>query len=1090
MLRDRRSIIRPFLHDNAMPSTYDPKSIEPKWRKYWEENKTFRTEDPSGLRPPRIQSGAGSSLAKGRTASKGKFYALIEFPYPSGEGLHVGHPRSYTAMDIIVRKRRMEGYDVLYPIGFDAFGLPAENYAIKTKTHPAITTQKNIAHFTDQLKSLGFSFDWDRAVDTTDPDYYKWTQWIFLQLYKHGLAYKTEIAINWCLNCKIGLANEEVIAGRCERCGGPVEKRLKSQWMLKITEYADRLLSDLDSTQYLEKIKTQQREWIGKKQGINITYRLEDRDGITAEGSPVRTGSLNVTVFTTRPDTNFGATFVVIGPEHQLIANPQSLGLPVKLVEGIEAYKKETILQKDFDRTADNRKKTGVFTGLYCVNPLNGYRMPLYVADYVLGNVGTGAVVGVPGHDKRDFEFAQAFNIPVVRVVQKDKEDVGDIVSLDQVQEHEGTMINSGFLDGMDIHAATGAMMDHIEKEGYGKRVISYKLRDWVFSRQRYWGEPIPLVYCEKCAQKKHRFVLLHGYNASPTNEKFFPWLQRELEGKGFEVVKPEIDFSKGSDAAVEDLLAKGILDCDTTVIAYSLSGSLMLKLLATGKAFVHQLLMVAPPIAGGPFRDGKERPGVSGFCDWKFDYEAAKENAAHITVLSDLEDHIIPPAEPREAARKLGAYLKEVKAAVPHFGSSEAPEILTAAMTCMKLNPGWIPLPDDHLPLKLPDVPMYEPTDTGESPLANLTDWINVPCPQCGSPAKRETDTMPNWAGSSWYFLRYIDPRNNQELASMDKLKEWMEVDWYNGGMEHTTLHLLYSRFWNKFLYDIGAVPTSEPYMKRTSHGMILGEGGMKMSKSKGNVVNPDDIVARYGADTLRLYEMFMGPFDQAIPWDSKGVEGCHRFIQRVWKLVTEKTSLRPVNAREGEARTDAEVPSPRRRGPLSTKSPQPPLKKGEEFVDDPKLTKLLHKTIKKVGEDIERMGFNTAVSACMILLNEAQEQEKVSRTFSETFVMILSPFVPFMAEELWSSFGNKASVSHQPWPAYDPALVKDDEITLVVQVNGKVRDSLTVPADITKEDALKLAYEREDVKKWIEGKKVSKEVFVPGKLVSIVAQ
>jgi leucyl-tRNA synthetase len=819
---------------------YDHKKIEKKWQERWEKEGLYKAKDFS---------------------NKPKYYFLIEFPYPSGDGLHVGHPRSYTALDILARKKRMEGYNVLFPIGFDAFGLPSENYAIKTGVHPAITTKKNIETFTKQLKSIGFSFDWSRVITTTDPDYYKWTQWIFLKLYKHGLAYKDKMPINWCLSCKIGLANEEVVNGQCERCGGDVEKREKEQWMLKITKYADKLIEGLDKIDYWDKIKNQQINWIGRKEWIDISY-------------PVKGTNEKIVVSTTRPDTNFGATFVVLAPEHHLLSSKKEL-IPKQYKKQVEDYIKKAKNKSELERISEGREKTGVFTGLYCINQLNNKKMPIWVSDFVLSTVGTGALVGVPGHDVRDFEFAQKFNLPVIRVVVGKDGDTSEITKKEQVQEDEGKMVNSEFLDGMDIHKATVTMMDYLEKKKWGKRAIRYNLRDWVFSRQRYWGEPIPMINCEQC---------------------------------------------------------------------------------------------------------------------------------------------------------------------------------------------GWQPVPESELPVKLPEVEKYEPTDSGESPLAAIKDWVNTKCPKCGGAAKRETDTMPNWAGSSWYFLRYVDPHNNKELASKEKLKYWTPVDWYNGGMEHTTLHLLYSRFWYKFLYDIGIIPKecgAEPYKKRTSHGMILGEGGIKMSKSKGNVVNPDDVVKEHGADVLRMYEMFMGPFDQAIPWDTKGVEGINRFLKKIYKL----SDKLQISTRQLTDKTQTNSKS-----------------------QNSKLENLLHKTIKKVTQDIENLRFNTAISAMMILLNEFEKEKEIDIIHYSLFIILLSPFAPHLAEELWEKLGHKDSIFRQSWPKYDEALARDEEIELVIQINGKVRDKITVSADISETQAKEKALASEKIKKWLDGKEPKKIIFVRGKLVSIV--
>ena len=802
---------------------YNHQETEQKWQSKWEEkwDDLYSAKDDS---------------------QKPKYYILVEFPYPSGEGLHMGHPRSYVALDILARKRRMQGFNVLYPMGWDAFGLPAENFAIKTGQHPRVTTEKNIATFKRQLKSIGLSFDWSREVNTTDPAYYKWTQWLFLQFLKHDLAYKAKMPINWCVSCKIGLANEEVVDGRCERCGGAVEKRDKEQWMLRITKYADKLLAGLDKVDYLPRVRKQQEDWIGRSEGITIRYDIDNIDE-------------KVEVFTTRPDTNFGATFIALAPDSAFVRDHLDL-IPEK--EKVSMYIKESAGKSDIERVAEGRKKTGVFTGLYAINQLTDKKMPIYVADFVLGTVGTGAVVGVPGHDLRDFEFAQVFGIEVLRVVVGPDGDQSPITKPEQVQEEAGTMINSGFLNGLNIHDATQKIMDYIEKQGWGKRVTNYKLRDWVFSRQRYWGEPIPVIHCEAC---------------------------------------------------------------------------------------------------------------------------------------------------------------------------------------------GIVPVLDQDLPVKLPEVEKYEPTDTGESPLAKISEWVNVKCPKCGKDAKRETDVMPNWAGSSWYFLRYIDPKNDQSFADKEKLKYWMPIDWYNGGMEHTTLHLLYSRFWNNFFYDIGLVPTSEPYAKRTSHGLILAEDGEKMSKSRGNVINPDDIIAEYGADTLRCYEMFIGPFDQPVPWDSKGVIGVRRFLEKVFGLAD---------------------------------------KVGE--IENEQLVRAIHKTIKKVTEDIEAMKYNTAFSQMMICANEFSTTDSIPKDLFEMFLKVLSPFAPHLTEELWEKSGHQESITKQSWPKYDVEFVEDSEIDLVVQINGKVRDTITVPAGLKDEDLQARALASEKIKKLVEGKDVKKIIIARGRIVNIV--
>ena len=807
---------------------YNPKKIEKKWQKYWESHKTFEVKED---------------------AKKEKFYSLIEFPYPSGDGLHVGHPRPFTAMDVISRKKRMEGKNVLFPIGFDSFGLPTENYAIKTGKPPAEVTKKNIANFTRQLKMLGYSFDWSRQVDTSDPKYYRWTQWLFLQFFKHGLAYKKNQPINWCPKDKIGLANEEVVNGCCERCGTPVEKRNKEQWMLAITKYADKLLDGLKNVDYIERAKVQQQNWIGKSEGAEINFFVSGQ-----KEHPV-------VVFTTRPDTIFGVTFVAVSAE----TAKSWLGVGWKPSDEVIGYIEETIKKQAAAQDRSEMEKTGVAAGFNVVNPANKEEVPVWITNYVLGDVGTGAIMGVQQHDERDREFAEKFDLPIV----------------------DRPLIS---------------FAEAIEKSN-GVKKTRYKLRDWVFSRQRYWGEPIPLVFCENCAGKAH------------------PPLTKRGEGE-----LPETALGSKTSATPSSL-----------------------------------------PLGKGEM-----------------------------------------------------------------------------------LNPGWVPLPESELPLQLPKVKKYQPTDTGESPLAAMTKWVNTKCPKCGGPAKRETDTMPNWAGSSWYFLRYADPHNDKEFASPEKLKYWMPVDWYNGGMEHVVLHLLYSRFWNIFLHEIGLVPISEPYKKRTSHGMILAKGGEKMSKSKGNVVNPDDMVEQFGSDTLRTYIMFMGPFDQAVEWDTNGMVGVRRFLDKVWNLQekivskTEKINL--------------------------------------------KLQTSLHQTIQKVGEDIEAMRFNTAISKMMELVNEMSKEEKLPVAHYSLLLKILSPFAPHLCEELWGILGNKKTLVYEPWPEYNPELTKESTLTLAIQINGKVRDEITVAAETSEEEIKKLVLASEKVQKWLEGKEPKKVIYVKGKLVSVV--
>ena len=802
---------------------YDFTAIEKKWQAIWEETKPYAAVTGDTIRP--------------------KFYGLIEFPYPSGQGLHVGHPRPFTALDIVTRKKRMEGYNVLFPIGFDAFGLPTENYAIKNHIHPAIVTKNNIANFTSQLKMLGYGFDWDRCVDTTDPKYYKWTQWIFLQMYKHGLAYKATMPVNWCTSCKCVLANEEVVDGVCERCGSEVVRKEKSQWMLRITKYAQRLIDDLDDVDYIERVKIQQRNWIGRSTGAEVTFKTN----IGGE----------VTVYTTRADTLFGTTYMVISPEHPMLNEWKD---KIKNWDEVEAYQKEAARKSDFERGELNKDKTGVrLDGIEVENPVTHKMLPMFVSDYVLMGYGTGIVMGVPGHDQRDWEFATKFGLPIVEVVAG-----GDITKEAFVaKDDSAVMVNSGFLNGMTVKKAIPAMKKYVVEQGIGKEKVNYKLRDWVFSRQRYWGEPIPLVNCEKC---------------------------------------------------------------------------------------------------------------------------------------------------------------------------------------------GWVPLPEDQLPLVLPQVDSYEPTDDGESPLSKMTDWVNTTCPCCGGPAKRETDTMPQWAGSSWYFLRYMDPHNDKELASKEALEYWSPVDWYNGGMEHTTLHLLYSRFWHKFLYDIGVVPTKEPYAKRTSHGMILGEGGEKMSKSRGNVVNPNDIVAQYGADTMRLHIMFIGDFEKAVSWSNEAVKGSKRFLDRCFNLQDMATDDENISA------------------------------KNESIV---------HKTIKKVTQDIDELKMNTAIASMMTMVNEFYANG-CSKGDVRALCLLLSPFAPHMVEEMWENMGFAAKegkmAMQMPWPEYDEAKTVDATREMAVQVNGKLKSTITVPSDSEDSVVIDAACADEKVKRLMEGKQLVKTIVVKNKLINLI--
>lgn len=800
---------------------YNFKEIEKKWQEKWDKEGTFNAKDDYTMK---------------------KWYGLIEFPYPSGQGLHVGHPRSYTALDIIARKRRLQGYNVLFPIGFDAFGLPAENYAIKTNVHPKITTAQNIAHFTEQLKSLGFSFDWSRKIDTTDPEYYKWTQWIFIQLYKHGLAYKTTMPINFCTGCKVGLANEEVVNGVCERCGSPVVQKEKSEWMLKITDYAQKLIDDLDDVDFLEKIKVQQKNWIGRSEGAEVNFKIANMDK-------------NLTVYTTRPDTLFGATYMVISPEHPIL---KELEDKIENLDEVQEYQKQASLKSAFERSELNKEKTGIeIKGITAINPLTNKEIPIWISDYVLITYGTGAIMAVPAHDTRDYEFAKKFNLPIIQVVDGENVDLSKEAFTDVAT---GKLINSDFLNGLEVKEAKKTVIEYLEKNKIGTKKVNYKLRDWVFSRQRYWGEPIPMVYCKDC---------------------------------------------------------------------------------------------------------------------------------------------------------------------------------------------GWVPLDEKDLPLRLPEVEEFTPGENGESPLAKQTDWINTTCPHCGKPAKRETDTMPQWAGSSWYFLRYMDPHNDKELASKEALEYWSPVDWYNGGMEHTTLHLLYSRFWHKFLYDIGVVPTKEPYQKRTSHGMILGTNGEKMSKSKGNVINPDDIVNEFGADTFRVYEMFMGPFDQVAAWSMESIRGCGKFLDRVWNM-------------------------------------QNMLVDGDTYSKEAE--KMMNKAIKKVSQDIEDMKFNTSVSTFMTMVNEFYKIGKINKAEFKTFLTLLNPFAPHITEELNKIAGFEADISTYAWPDYDESKTVDDEITLPIQFNGKLKATITISVDEDESSVKEKVHNAIDSK--LDGKNIIKEIYVKNKIYNIVVK
>ncbi len=800
---------------------YNHSKVEKKWQDVWDEKGSFYATE---------------------STEKEKFYALVEFPYPSGQGLHVGHPRPYTALDIVARKRRLDGFNVLYPMGWDAFGLPTENYAIKNKIHPAVVTKNNIARFKEQLKSLGMSFDWSREINTTDPEYYKWTQWIFIQLFNKGLAYKKEFPINWCPSCKVGLANEEVVGGGCERCGSGVVQKVKNQWMLKITEYAERLINDLDSVNYIERVKIQQKNWIGRSEGAEVDFKVNGTDDVFR-------------VFTTRPDTLYGATYMVMSPEHPYIEKYKDV---ITNMDALEEYKVNASKKSEFERTELVKDKTGVeVNGLTAINPVTGHEIPVWISDYVMMSYGTGAIMAVPGHDSRDWEFAKKFDLPIIEVVSG-----GNVDEAAYTDNADGVLVNSEMIDGLKVPEAKAKITEFLVDKGIGEKKVNYKLRDWVFSRQRYWGEPIPLVQCDCC---------------------------------------------------------------------------------------------------------------------------------------------------------------------------------------------GWVPVKEADLPLTLPLVDNYEPTDNGESPLAHIDEWVNTTCPTCGKPAKRETDTMPQWAGSSWYFLRYCDPHNNDILASKEKLEYWGPVDWYNGGMEHTTLHLLYSRFWHKFLFDIGVVPTSEPYQKRTSHGMILGENMEKMSKSRGNVVNPDEIIVEYGADTLRTYEMFIGDFEKSVPWSMNSLKGCKRFLDRVWKL-------------------------------------QEVVEEGDTYSEA--LIKPIHKTIKKVTDDFESMKFNTAIAAMMTLQNEITKVGKLNKADFKALITLLNPVAPHITEELWVELGFDGMLNETSWPTYEDKYLVDDEVEIVLQINGKVKEKLVVSATSTKEEMEAIAMSSEKVQALIEGKNVIKVICVPKRLVNIVVK
>ncbi len=1014
---------------------YDHTKIEKKWQKIWEKKSSYRARE-NKKRP--------------------KFYSLIEFPYPSGEGLHVGHIRSNTAMDIISRKRRAEGFEVLYPIGWDAFGLPTENYAIKTGVHPTIVTKKNTDTFRRQLKALGFSFDWSREINTTDPKYYKWTQWIFLELLRHGLAYKKKMAINWCPKDKIGLANEEVIDGKCERCGTPVEKREKEQWMLAITKYADRLDKDLDTVDYLEKIKIQQRNWIGKSEGAKVKFKFSD------DSSPYSDG---VEVFTTRVDTIFSGTFIILSPEHPLIS---ALKDKISNWSEVEAYCRSAGRKTEADRTTETNKTGVALKGISVINPATQKEIAVWVSDFVLAHYGTGAVFA-DAHDKRDFEMAKKFGIPLTTSIKPaDEKNVDKIQSLELCYEGEGILVNSGQFDGLTSAEAREKITTWLSDRGLARKVTTYKLRDWIFSRQHYWGEPIPVVFCGACSQVKQKVLLIHGFEGSAEGN-WFPWMKGELEKRGFEIRTATMSTSKHPvvDEWMKELtpLIKDFGRNDI-IIGHSLGSKAALHLALKTKKHIGHLLLVASAIGALSHRDWEKMKREWSDSDvdalrrfWleKIDLAQVSKYAEHVRLVISRDDDSVPLYTHDEIPRNWGF---DVWDGYGHFQAKEIPELLAWVLRAQ--NTGWMPVPEKDLPVKLPAVKKYQPTDTGESPLASISKWVNTKCPRCGGPARRETDTMPNWAGSSWYYLRYTDPKNMTAFAARKKLDYWTPVDWYNGGMEHTTLHLLYSRFWHKFLYDRGLVPTSEPYKKRTSHGLILAEGGVKMSKSKGNVINPDSLVETVGADALRLYEMFMGPFDQSLPWSADGVVGTRRFLEKVWRMAMAAAGPRPKE----------------------------PAEAGATAVDREALTVVLHRTIKKVSEDIEAMRFNTAVSQLMIFANELERCEDRPLEYLRTLLRLLAPFAPHITEELWLSVGGKGSVHDAPWPVYDPAKLSGESVTIVVQINGKRRSVISVSQGAAQADIEALAKADPAAQKWFAGGTIGKVIFVKDRLINFVMQ
>lgn len=1029
---------------------YDHKKIEKKWQKIWERERLHEAKNFS---------------------KKPKYYCLIEFPYPSGEGLHVGHIRSNTAMDILARKKRSEGHNVLYPIGWDAFGLPTENYAIKTGIHPKIVTKRNTDNFRRQLKSIGFSFDWSREINTTDPKYYKWTQWMFLQFYKKGLAYKKKISINWCVSCKIGLANEEAAKGECERCGGHIEKRDKEQWMLAITKYADRLIEDLDVVDYPEEVKTQQRNWIGKSEGAEVSFKIK--------ANSLQLGE--VKIFTTRIDTIFGCTYILLAPEHGIISNLKSLSADeagkISNIEEVEKYIAEAKNKTELQRTDLAKEKTGVeLKGIKAINPFNNEEVPVFVADYVLGGYGTGAVMAVPAHDERDLEFAKKYNLKrkiVIKpfsisgeavfnagldhAIKKRDDKIKKIELMEEAYtDTTGVLIDSGKYTGMTTSEAPKEMIKELEERKLGGKKVNYKLKDWVFSRQRYWGEPIPLIHCDNCKTKKA--LLIHGFEGNG-NKHWFLWLKKKLEERGIKVYNPTISTANhpSVDSWLKEL-APIINDFgpNDIIVGHSLGSNAALQLIQKINKNIGNFFLLASAIGRPRSKEfwleiensspKSDIVSLRKFWESKIDYKKVARLATSVMIIRSSDDDLIP----KDTHENLPSeFAQEEWQGYGHFtGQLEIPKLWEKIEKI--ISDGVVPVPEKDLPVKLPEVKNYQPTDTGESPLAKIEKWVNVKCPKCEGKAKRETDTMPNWAGSSWYFLRYLDSKNNKTFADKKKMSYWMPVDWYNGGMEHVTLHLLYSRFWNKFLYDIESVPISEPYKKRTAHGLVLAESGGKMSKSKGNVINPDDIVTRFGADTLRVYEMFMGPFDQPISWSTDNMLGSRRFLERVFNLKSKISNLK--------------------------------------YKADLKLEILLNNTIKKVTEDIENFRFNTAISALMILLNEMEKTNPLEVEYYKIVIKLLSPFAPHICDELWSQLGAKKSIHLEKWPKYDESKLESVEVIIVVQVNGKVRGSFKVEKDKNKQEIENIALSLPEIKKHIGDSKVQKIFFVKNKIVSIV--